>query len=291
MSKPHVAFLGLGIMGSGMAGQVLRAGFPLTVFNRTASRANDLVKAGATLASSPREAVRSAQIVVCMVGDDEASRAMWLGDNGALAGVSQGATLIESSTLTLEWIRQLHSQASDRGCELVDAPVTGSKGPAQTGQLNFLVGGTPGAIDRARPVLEVMGKSITHLGPSGSGSLLKLINNFVCGVQAAAIAEAMAWVERAGLDASKAMPIMVDGAPGSPMVKAISSRAAARDYAPNFELRWMAKDLRYAIAESPGFGLKLKTAPGALDLFNDAVNAGNGQKDLSAVIEPLRKGK
>lgn len=289
MDKPRVAILGLGIMGSGMARQALSAGFPLTVYNRTAERAAGLVKEGAKLARSPREAAAGADVVISMVADDVASRGMWLGDSGALAGVSKGAVLVESSTLTVGWVRELAGLAQGKGCELLDAPVTGSKMHAHSGQLNFLVGGSAGALAKANPVLQVMSKTITHLGPTGSGAVLKLINNFVCGVQAASLAEGLAWLERAGLDVSKALPIMSEGAPGSPLFKTLAERMLKPDYTPNFMLRLMAKDLDYAMKEASAAGLTLQTGRGAFDLFSQAAQAGQGEKDMAAVVEPLRK--
>src|SRR2546423_3505318 len=199
MSQPKVAFLGLGLMGMGMATRLLEAGLSLAVYNRTASRAASLQEKGARIATSPRDAVNGAQVVVSMVADDAASRSVWLGDAGALGGVAPGTLLIESSTLSVGWVNELASLALQRGCELLDAPVTGSKPQAAAGELNFLVGGSEAALTRAHPVLSVMSKQIVHLGPTGSGALVKLINNFVCGVQLVSIAEALALIERTQL--------------------------------------------------------------------------------------------
>src|SRR6266581_4422115 len=182
--KPHVALLGLGTMGLGMAGRLLGAGFRLAVFNRTAQKAELLATRGARLAASPREAATGADVIVSMVADDEASRAMWLGEHGALAGASRGSVLVESSTLTTTWIAELAQAAARQGRDLLDAPVTGSKAQAASGELLFLVGGSAEALEKARPMLSVMSRGIVLVGPSGSGALLKLINNFLCGIQA-----------------------------------------------------------------------------------------------------------
>src|SRR5437879_3850507 len=250
MSKPRVAILGLGIMGSGMAGRILSANFPLTVYNRNREKTAPFEKAGAFVAGSPREAAGRADIIICIVADDAASRAVWLGEEGALEGASRGSVLVESSTLTVAWVKELASAAAQRGCELLDAPVTGTKPHAAAGELLFLVGGSASALATARPVLSVMSRDIVHLGPTGSGAYLKLINNFLCGVQAASLAEAIAFIGKSGLDRSKAVSVLTSGAPGSPLLKVISGRAAAADFTPNFELRLMAKDLRYAVEEA-----------------------------------------
>ena len=134
-----------------------------------------------------------------------------------------------------------------------------------------------------------MSKSITHLGPTGSGALVKLINNFVCGVQVASIAEALALIERSGLDRTKALSVLLDGAPGSPLVKTIVGRMTASNYDPNFMLKLMAKDLSYALKEGGARGVSPMTAAAALEVFQRAIDAGLGEQDMSAVVEPLRK--
>ncbi len=289
MSFPRVAFLGLGIMGGGMARRLLGAGFPLTVYNRSPARAAELAAAGARVGATPRAAADGAEIVFSMVADDVASREIWLGADGVLADIAPGAVLVECSTLTVAWVTELAQAAAARGGELVDAPVTGSKVAAAAGELNFLVGGSAAALERIRPALAAMSRSIKHLGPAGSGARVKLVNNFVCGVQVAALAEALAWIECSGLDRAAALAVLTEGAPGSPLVKQLATRMTAPDYTPNFLLRLMTKDLGYAISEAALQGRTLVTASAALERFRAAVAAGNGEQDMAAVIEPLRK--
>ncbi|MGA9041139.1 MAG: NAD(P)-dependent oxidoreductase [Terriglobales bacterium] len=285
MSKPRVAILGVGLMGSGMAGRLLSASFPLSVYNRNREKAQVFADAGAFLANSPREAVARSEIIISMLVDDGASRSVWFGDDGALAGASPGAVLIESSTVTVGWIKELAAAATRQGCELLDAPVTGSKPQAASGELRFLVGGDAKALEIARPVLSVLGNDIIHFGPNGSGAVMKLINNFMSGVQAASLAEATAFIQASGLDREKALAVLTNGAPGSPLVKLLSARAKAGDFTPNFVLRLMAKDLSYAIEEGRHHQIDLRTAAGALAVFQQAIASGYGEKDFSAVIE------
>ncbi len=153
----------------------------------------------------------------------------------------------------------------------------------------FGVGGSAAALERARPVLAAMGRSVVHVGPTGSGALVKLINNFLCGVQAASLAEALVLIERAGLDSDTVTQVLANGAPGSPLVKTLLPRMTARDYAPNFHLSLMSKDLAYSLKEAERQGVHLATARAALDAFERGVTAGRGQDDFSAVIEPLRE--
>ena len=289
MSKPRIAFLGLGIMGSGMARRLLTNGFPLTVFNRNAEKSKPFAAEGAHVANSPRDAAAQADFIVSMVADDNASRSLWLGEIGALAAAKSGTICIECSTVTVNWVRELATAAAAKKCEFLDAPVTGSKVQAAGGELNFLVGGDPATLEKARPVLAAMSKAAVHLGPTGSGALIKLINNFVCGVQIASLAEAMAMIECSGLDRARALEVLTNGAPGSPLVKAVSARMTTADFTPNFLLRLMAKDLGYAIQEGKKVSVELATAAAALGDFQNGIAAGHGEKDIAAVVEPFRK--
>jgi len=290
MTKPRVAILGLGLMGAGMAGRVLTAGFPLSVYNRNPEKTAPFAKAGAYAARTPRDAAARADIIITMLADDNASRTVWLDkETGALAAASPGTWLIESSTASVQWIHELAAAAKKHQCELLDAPVTGSKPQAAAGELLFLVGGSAEALAAVRPVLAVMSRDVLHLGPAGSGATLKLINNFLCGVQAASIAEAMALVTATGLDREKSLAMLAAGAPGSPLLKVITSRAAANDFTPNFILRLMAKDLIYAREEGARHGIAMNTATPAIADFEKAIAAGYGEKDFSAVIPALQK--
>src|SRR5208283_5707252 len=154
-----------------------------------------------------------------MVADDAASRNVWMGEQGALNGAPAGSVLIESSTLSGDWIQELAAKAAERGCKFLDAPVTGTKPHAASGELLFLVGGPAEVIEEARPVFSTLGRDVIHLGPIGSGAMMKLVNNFLCGVQAASFAEALALIDAGGLDRAKAMSILTGGAPGSGIVK------------------------------------------------------------------------
>jgi 3-hydroxyisobutyrate dehydrogenase len=284
-----VAVLGLGIMGSGMARQLVARGFEVTVWNRDVAKTTALAAAGARVAGTPAQAAAGADVTIAMLADDDASRAVWLGDQGALAAVRPGAVAIESSTLTLEWIRELAATAKNRGVDFLDAPVTGSKAQAETGALSFLVGGPAELLERVRPVLDALSKNITHLGPAGRGALMKLINNFLCGVQVASLAEAIAMAERGGLDPHQAAAVLSGGAPGSPLVKMIAQRMLDRAYEPNFFIPLMAKDLSYARQTFARAGIELRSAEAARTRFVDAENAGLGRLDIAAIVELLRQ--
>jgi 3-hydroxyisobutyrate dehydrogenase len=283
-----VTLMGLGAMGSGMAQRLLDAGFELTIFNRTPERAKRLLEAGAALAKTPREAVQNAAIVICIVADDNASRALWLGPNGALGNVKPGTILIESSTLTPAWVRELAAEAAKRKCDFLDAPVTGSKPQAEAGQLTFLVGGDAAVLDRARPVLRTMSRDIRYFGPTSSGAKVKLLNNLLSGIHVSSFAEMLSLAERLGIDAKAAAEFISTAAPGSPIVKIALQRMTESDFTPNFSVRLMAKDLAYATAEGASLSMEMPIANAARKLYETAIAEGLGAKDFCAVIEVLR---
>jgi 3-hydroxyisobutyrate dehydrogenase len=187
-----------------------------------------------------------------------------------------------------DWVRQLDDEAQVRGLQVMDAPVTGSRPQADAGELTFLAGGDSTTLEAVRPVLESMSKAIVHLGPVGSGALLKLINNFLCGVQVASFAEALIWVERSALDRVQALEFLKTGAAGSNIFKAMSERMTARTYEVNFMLRLMEKDLRYAQQAAAEKQTTLTTAACSKKLFERAEAEGYGDRDMSAVVEVLR---
>jgi len=288
-TNTRVALLGLGTMGSGMAQNLLRAGFPLAIYNRTRSKTTGLLQLGAVVATTPADAVRDASVVISMVADDDASRVVWLGEDGALDAMKPDAIAIECSTVSPEWTAHLQEQCSRRQIKLIEAPVTGSRTQAEQGQLTFLAAGDKQTLKAVLPVLQCMSKEVLHLGPIGSGAQLKLINNFLCGVQAASFAEAVAWIERTGLDRTAALEFLKRGAAGSGIFAAMADRMTRRTYEVNFLLRLMEKDLRYAQTAAAREGITLTTAQSAEKLFESARLEGHGDQDMAAVVEPVRK--
>lgn len=287
-----VALLGLGIMGGGMAQNLLKAGFGLSVYNRTAAKAAPLAAQGARVAATPRAAAEGAEVVIAMVGDDTASRAMWLGEDGALAGAGADAVLVECSTLSLEWVRELAGLAAERGCAFLDSPVTGSKDAAASAQLKLLVGGGAAALERARPALEAISQQIIHFGPNGAGATAKLINNLMGGIQTAALAEGLRLGEQAGMDLGQVAELIAGGAPGSPIVKGKLPAMVARSYADtNFALKWMHKDMTYALRAADELGVPMPTLASARELYRMARAAGHDDEDFASVIEALRSVK
>ena len=286
----NIALLGLGVMGNGMAQNLLKAGFQLTVYNRTRSKAEALAGQGARVAGTPREAAGGAGLILSMVGDDAASRAVWTGADGALAGAGPGTIAVECSTLSLEWVRELAGLAAAHGIAFLDAPVTGSKDAAEAGELRLMVGGDAAALEQARPALDAISRRVDRFGPTGAGATMKLINNLMGGVQAAVLGEGLALAERAGLDMEQVVTFIINAAPGSPLVKGKAARMAHKDYTDTqFALKWMHKDTTYALRAADEYGVPMPTVAAAREVYRLARNLGLDDADFAAVIEAVRR--
>lgn len=240
-----IAFIGLGAMGSRMAANLIAAGNKLRVYNRDRTKTKALVDKGATASDSPAAAAMGAEFVVSIVADDAATRAVMLGADGALAGAAPGTVLIDSSTNTPAMAREVAKAAAAKGCPYLDAPVSGSLAQAQGKELVFMVGGDKAAFDKAQPLFAAMGRLAKHMGGAGAGATIKLINNMLSGITTAALAEAAQVAEAAGVDRDAALEILGEGAAGSRLLKSKLPKMFKRDFAPQFQLELMEKDLRY----------------------------------------------
>jgi 3-hydroxyisobutyrate dehydrogenase-like beta-hydroxyacid dehydrogenase len=245
----HVAFIGLGRMGHGMAGRYLDAGFTLAVWNRSQSKANDLIARGARWALSAADAADGADAVVTMVADDEASRAVWLGKDGAAATAKAGTLAIECSTVSYRHALDLARELRGRGLTYIDSPVTGLPDAAASGKLTLLVGAEPADLERARPYLAPLSVTIRHFGAVGTGTVYKLINNLMGAIQIAGIAEGLAIAEQAGLDMKLVLEAIETGVAASPQVIRHSKRMVARNFSgATFTAALRHKDAAYAVA-------------------------------------------
>jgi 3-hydroxyisobutyrate dehydrogenase len=245
----RVAFIGLGRMGHGMAGRYLDAGFTVTLWNRSRAKAEDLVALGAHWATSPGDAAIDADAVVTMVADDEASRAVWLGEDGAAATMKAGTLAIECSTVSYSHARQLSRELHARGLIYLDCPVTGLPDAAASGKLTLLVGADAADLDKARPFLAPLSTIIRHFGEVGTGTVYKLINNLMGAIQIAGIAEGLAIAEQAGLDMKLVLEAIENGVAASPQVIRHSKRMAARNFeGATFTAALRQKDAAYAVA-------------------------------------------
>ncbi|MEO1133140.1 MAG: NAD(P)-dependent oxidoreductase [Cyanobacteria bacterium J06639_1] len=281
-----IAILGLGAMGSRMAKNLIAAGHAVTVYNRTPERAQPLVEAGATRADTPRQAVASAEFVISMVTDDDASRAVWTDEKtGAIANVQPGAIAIESSTLTPAWIAELAGMMSDLDTQFLDAPVAGSRPQAEAGQLIYLVGGETETVDRCRSLFDITGGKLHHLGSVGSGTAMKLAINSLFAIQVAAFGEMLAFVEALGISREAAAAVLTDSPVASPVLKGVLGQMVAESFAPLFPIDLVEKDLRYALSTATASRAELPTTQVVRDVFERARQAGYGSDNISGVVQ------
>lgn len=286
-----IALLGAGIMGREMGSRLLAAGHSLRVYNRTRARAEALASAGARLCDTPAEAASGADCILAIVADDAASRAVWLGPQGALAGrPAPSALAVESSTLSRAWVLELAASVSAAGLRYLDCPVTGGPDGVRKGALTLLAGGAPGDVEQARSLLCAFSDRLFHFGPVGCGTAYKLIVNLMGAVQAAALAEGLLVAERAGLDLAQVGEALRCGAVASPMVGYMSRRMIAGDHDDVYFAAWLRhKDAAYGLRLAESVAQDVPTSRAATALFERAVARGLGDKNSSIVIEVLRE--
>ncbi len=286
--QTRVAFLGLGIMGAPMAANLARAGFEVVAWNRTAEKAETLAASheGVTVADSPAAAA-AAGTVISMVPDSPEVEAVLLGDGGAVEGLPEGGLAIDMSTIAPSASRSIADGLSEKGIAFLDAPVTGSRPKAEDGTLTIMAGGPESAFERARPLFDAMGQLVVHAGPQGHGSMVKLINNTLAAVNAAALAEGLALARAAGLDTDRALEVVASGSGNSAMVALKAGPMLSGDLEPLFKLEHMLKDVRHCLAEARALGAGLSLAESAERLYTEAAEKGLGGSDFAAVIEAV----
>jgi 3-hydroxyisobutyrate dehydrogenase len=271
----QITILGLGAMGSRMADRLEGAGHVVTRWNRS----------GATL--TPREAVADAEMVIAMVRDDAASADVWLGADGALAGMKPGALAIESSTISISAIKMLAQAMRVAGRDFIDAPVLGSRPQAEAGQLIHLVGGAADLVSKAIPVLAAMSASQLHAGPTGAGAALKLIANTLFGIQVAAVGELLGRMGHFGLDPAATVELLGRTPLLSPAAKGAAGLMLADAHDPLFPVELVAKDFAYAIGDGADM---MPLARAALAVFEQALDSGLGARNLTVIAQHYRGG-
>ncbi len=283
----RVGFVGLGLMGGPMAANVARGGFPLTVYNRDAAKAEPLRALGAHVTASAAEAALLSDVVITMLTDAEALRAVALGPHGFLAGVGRDKVWIDMSTVAPAQTRELAAAADAAGWQMLDAPVAGSTGPAKEGKLGIMVGGKRETFEAQRDVLGTMGSHLYYLGPQGSGTLAKLCVNLLVAAQVASLAEAMLLATKGGLDMTAMADVIRGAAVASPLVDRKLGNILDGRYPAAFPLKHMHKDVGLIIDQAHDSGTPLPLTGSAHQLFTAARARGLGEEDLSAVFKVL----
>ncbi len=283
----RVGWVGTGVMGRWMAEHVLRAGYALTVFNRSPGKAAPLVELGATLAASPREVAERSDVVAAIVGHPADVRAVFLGPNGALAGSRPGMTLIDLTTSEPALAVEVHARAAERGVFALDAPVSGGDIGAKAGTLSVMVGGDAAVFAAALPLLQTFGKTVVHQGGPGAGQHTKMVNQILIASTMVAVCEALLYARRAGLDPDTVLKSVTVGAAGSKALEVLGPRILKGDYAPGFYVEHFLKDLGIALAGAERMRLTLPGLVLARSLYVRVSELGHARSGTQALYLAL----
>jgi 3-hydroxyisobutyrate dehydrogenase len=288
-SPSPLAFIGLGIMGAPMAGHLLAAGHPMTIYSRTKSKADPLVKRGAMLVESPAEAARHAKVVFVCVTDTPDVKDVLLGEKGVIHAAEHEMIVVDHSTISPAATREMAHALHQKGASLLDAPVSGGDVGARNATLSIMVGGEKKAFNKVESILKLMGKTIIHCGPSGAGQLTKLVNQILVSVNLMAVSEAMIFAKKSGLDPEKTLEVVGGGAAASWQLANLAPKMIAGDFRPGFMINLMQKDLRLLMQSAEESNTSLPAASLVHQLFAAAQAAGHGKDGTQAMFTVLEK--
>lgn len=281
-----IGFVGLGVMGKAMAANLVKAGYPVIVHNRSREAVDELARAGAEPASSPREAAERSDVVITMLPDSSDVEAVVLGQDGVAEGAREGMLLVEMSTIAPATSRRLHETLGQRGVDAIDAPVSGGQAGAESGELSIMVGGSDESVKRAWPILEVLGGAVTHIGPPGAGQVAKAANQIVVALTIQAVSEALTLTRKAGVDPAKVREALLGGFAQSKVLEVHGVRMLSGDFEPGFRLSLHRKDLAIALQIAREENVPLPATAQAAEMMNALLAAGRGDAD-SAVMSEL----
>ncbi|RLI23422.1 hypothetical protein DRO47_00580 [Candidatus Bathyarchaeota archaeon] len=287
--KKRIGFIGLGVMGKPMAMNLLKAGYPLTVWNRTRSKMEDLVKMGAAPGESPKDVAEKSDVVITMVTDSAAVEAVILGPSGVIEGVRPGMIVIDMSTISPSVTRRIAEKLKEKGVEMLDAPVSGGDIGAKQGTLSIMVGGSEEVFKECLPIFKVLGKRITYMGTNGMGQMTKLCNQVICALNIQAVCEGLILGAKAGLDLEKLLSVVTAGAAGSWMLSNLGPKIIKRDFEPGFKMVHQLKDLRLALAQASELNVPLPGTALVNQMFKAVEAAGLGEKGTQAAIVAVEK--
>ena len=285
----RIGFIGLGIMGKPMARNLLKAGYPLTVYNRSDGPVEELVAAGAVAAASPQAVAAKADVVVSIVTDTPDVQQVLLGENGVNNTIAQDAVVIDMSTISPTATREMARLIQEKGASMLDAPVSGGEGGAIAGTLSIMVGGEEAVFNRCLPIFETLGKNIVHVGQSGAGQLTKLCNQIAVAVTNLAMSEALIFGAKSGLDLKKMQHAIQGGAAGSWQLSNLAPRVLERDFAPGFMVKLQQKDLRLVLQEADRLKLSLPATSLVHHLFHALESQGAGDEGTQALVKVLEQ--
>jgi len=287
--KPPVGLIGLGLMGHPMAANVLKAGHPLTVWNRTASRADSLVAQGAKRAASPKGVAAASEVIFTIVSDPPALESVLWGESGVFAGLRRGSVLVESSTVSPDLEKRAAAAAAALGADFLEAPVTGGTWGAEKGELVYIVGGEAQTLQRVEPVLGTMGKKWFHVGPLGAGQTVKVAMNLMFALQVEGFGEALALVQRAGIPGKHVVELMQSSMGHSGLLDIKGPMMLKGEYKPSFPLRLMHKDVGLALDLANQLGVPLPAAAAAREVLSAVKGSVTEDVDFSALASFWKK--
>jgi 3-hydroxyisobutyrate dehydrogenase len=291
MEKTRIGFIGLGVMGHSMAGHLLKADYPVTVFTRTRAKAGQLIDDGANWAETPSAVAGQSNIIITIVGYPADVEVVYLGEHGILAGAVPGTLAIDMTTSSPQLARRIHEQAGLKGVATLDAPVSGGDLGAREARLSIMVGGDEPAYERALPVLEVMGANIVYQGPAGSGQHTKMCNQIAIASGMLGICEAIHYARSSGLDPDTVLKSIESGAAGSWSLSNLAPRILKEDFAPGFYVKHFIKDMQIAIESAEEMGLELPGLKLAKTLYNRLAADGGGDFGTQALFKLYESGK
>ena len=282
-----VGFIGLGIMGQGMVRNLLKAGFEVNIWNRTAKRMDPLVEAGAKKTNSPADLASKCDIVITCVSDTPDVQEVVLSESGVIHGVKSGALLVDMSTISPQATREIAAKLDEKGVHMLDAPISGGSEGAAKGTLSIMIGGDAKQVARAMPHFEAMGKTITHVGGHGAGQMVKLVNQILVVVNMLAAAEALLFGQAGGLDLQKTLEAVTQGAAGSWMLSNRGPQVLERDWRPGFTIDLQQKDLRLVLEAADQMGVPLMATNMIFNLYRTLQREGLGAEGNHALVKAL----
>lgn len=289
MSKPRIGFIGLGIMGKPMCANLLKAGYSLTVWNRSQPGIDTVVEYGAEAGASPADVAAKSDIIITIVTDSPDVQKVVQGPDGVLEGIRPGSIVIDMTTMSPSVTREIAAALEEKGCEMLDAPVSGGDVGAKAGTLSIMVGGKPEVFEKCLPVFQAMGKNIVHLGPNGAGQTCKLCNQIAVAVNMLAGCEAIIFAAKNGIDPKKMLDAISAGAAGSWMLSNLAPRIVNGDYAPGFMIRLAQKDLRLVLETANEINLPLPGTALMNQVWRAVEAEGGGDLGTQAAIKALEK--
>ena len=285
MDKPMIGFIGLGIMGKPMARNLLQAGYPLIVHNRSRATVEELAKEGAKAAPTSKEVAGQSEVLITMLPDSPDVELVYAGENGVFAGLKPGTLLIDMSSISPVAARKLAAEADKRGCDMLDAPVSGGEAGAISATLSIMIGGKTSAVERATPIFQALGKNIVHVGDAGAGQVTKAANQMVVGTTIAIVGEALVLAAKAGVDPAKVRQALLGGFAQSKILEAHGQKMLDRNFKPGFRIRLHEKDMKIALATGSEYGVPLMVTGVVGQMMTAMKGMGNGDLDHAGLVK------